>query len=125
MKSKHFYNFYFCEYLSFVFLRNSFQPPSNVNDISVFFYIPCSQISFVMSLVRAGLLLSVLIMLHSTSAKLPYTSYVEEKRSEVLVVSHRRNHGGFTGLLKCVVTRTRRAMILMDIFERQDIIRYF
>ena len=55
------------------------------------------QISFVMSLVRAGLLLSLIIMLSSTSAMIPFAPALEEGISEILMFSHHRNHGRLIG----------------------------
>ena len=49
-----------------------------------------------MSLVRAGLLLSLIMML--CSAMIPFTPAFEERISEVLMVSHHRNHGRFIGI---------------------------
>ena len=57
------------------------------------------QISFVMSLVRAGLLLSLIMMLCSASAMIPaFTPAFGERISEVLMVSHHRNHGRFKSI---------------------------
>ena len=71
-------------------LKELFHPIKYIIYFLITFVVQFWQISFVMSLVRAGLLLILIIML--SSAMIPFAPALEEGISEIYMFSHHRNH---------------------------------